>query len=133
MAKPRKVSVAELAKHADNKDCWISVHGVVMDITPFLNEHPGGPDVIVTVSGKDCTEDFEDVGHTDTARRLGGKYIVGHLEGSEESTPLTIPTNREVQARNNGSKNAGGSSMLLGVSATLVGLVAMYYAFVVTK
>ena len=104
-----------------------------MDITPFLNEHPGGPDVIVTISGKDCTEDFEDVGHTDTARRLGDKYIVGRLEGTDETLPLTIPTNREVQARKKGSKNGGGSSMLLGVSATLVGLVAMYYAFVVNK
>ena len=132
MSAKRVISIDELSKHSDNKDCWISVHGVVMDITPFLNEHPGGPDVIVSVSGKDCTHDFEDIGHTDSARKLGDKYVIGRLEGTCESMPLTIPTNSDIQAKKDAC-NKGGQGLLLGLTATVVGLVAMYFAFVAHK
>ena len=130
---PRIVTAAELATHSDHKDCWIAVHGIVMNITPFLNEHPGGPDVIVSVSGKDCTHDFEDVGHTDSARRLGDKYIVGRLEGSNMDSPLRVPSNKEVQAIKDAASKSGSVNVLLGLSATAVGLAAMYYAFILSK
>ena len=128
----RVISQEELSKHADQKDCWIAVHGVVLDITPFLNEHPGGPDVIVSCSGKDCTHDFEDVGHTDSARKIGDKYAIGRLEGTLENLPLSIPTNKEVHAKKESVPNRG-LNMLLTAGAVVVGIVAFYYTFVANK
>ena len=128
MSTARIITEAELTEHSSPSDCWIAVHGVVMDITPFLNEHPGGPDVILSVSGKDCTHDFEDVGHTDSARRLGDKYILGRLQGTDENTPLRIPTNKEVLAKKD-KETKGGANIILGVSASLAVLIAIYYAF----
>jgi len=129
----RVISREELSKHGEQKDCWISVHGVVMNITPFLNEHPGGPDVIVSVSGRDCTNEFEDVGHTDSARRLGQKYVVGRMEGFDEKLPLRIPTNKEVQDSKDSNSTSGGVATIVSLSAILVGIIAAYYAFVVRR
>jgi cytochrome b involved in lipid metabolism len=135
----RDISADELSKHNTHKDCWIAVHGVVIDITKFLNEHPGGPDVIVTVSGRDCTHDFEDIGHTDSARRAGDKYIIGRVDGRHEDVKslkdLHIPTNKEViqmRCESAGNRGLTGSS-LVGVATTAVGLFALYYAFIANR
>lgn len=130
----RVVSTEELSKHSTHKDCWIAVHGVVIDITKFLNEHPGGPDVVVTVSGRDCTHEFEDIGHTDSARRAGDRYIIGRLEGHLEDIQslkdLHIPTNKEViqmRSESGGNRGIAGSSIGM-IATTAVGLFALYYA-----
>merc|ERR1719412_2176920 len=81
----RLITKEELAKHNTENDCWISVHNLVLNLTrDFLDEHPGGPDVITCLAGKDCTQDFEDIAHSDTARDWASKYIVGYREGVED-------------------------------------------------
>ena len=100
-----------------------------MDITPFLNEHPGGPDVVVAVSGRDCTQEFEDVGHTDSARRLGDKYIIGCLEGSEVSAELRLPTTKEVHDRSEATKSGGSLGILAGMTAVAAAAAAFYHAY----
>ena len=41
-------TLADLKAHATEADCWILVHGKVYDVTAFLDEHPGGFDIIVS-------------------------------------------------------------------------------------
>jgi L-lactate dehydrogenase (cytochrome) len=38
------VSVEEMKKHSNDKDCWIVVNDTVWDITDFVPSHPGGND-----------------------------------------------------------------------------------------
>lgn len=38
--------------------------------------------------GKDATNDFEDVGHSDSAREMMGKYYIGEID------PSTVPLKR---------------------------------------
>lgn len=129
----QEVSPKDLSQHADHADCWICLHGLIFDITPFLNEHPGGPDVIVSVSGRDCTREFEDVGHTDSARRLAQKYLMGKLQGCAEDAPIRIPTNKEVQERNDSKSTTGTLGTIVTLSAVLVGTIAAYYAYMTRK
>ena len=43
--------------------------------------------MLITEGGKDATEAFEDVGHSDDARALLPPMLVGELEGAEVSSP----------------------------------------------
>lgn len=40
-----------LQEHMSDKDCWLVIEGKVYDVTPFLDEHPGGFDTLVSNSG----------------------------------------------------------------------------------
>ena len=55
-------------------------------LTPYLlplpsSQHPGGDEVLISEAGKDATEAFEDVGHSDDARALLPAMLVGAIEG----------------------------------------------------
>merc|ERR1740117_524176 len=81
----RVVTAAELAKHDAANDSWVSMHGLVFNIEQsLLEDHPGGPDVIAILAGKDSTQDFEDIAHSDDARVWANKFIVGVLDTATE-------------------------------------------------
>ncbi|OAL44223.1 hypothetical protein IQ07DRAFT_663555 [Pyrenochaeta sp. DS3sAY3a] len=48
----------EVAKHNSRRSCWIVISGQVYDVTAFLDDHPGGPNVILRYGGKDATEEY---------------------------------------------------------------------------
>lgn len=79
-------TLAEVSAHNSPKDCWLVVEGRVYDVTKFLEDHPGGDDVLLSATGKDATDDFEDVGHSSTARALMDEFYVGDIDTA------TIPT-----------------------------------------
>ncbi|GKU98636.1 hypothetical protein SLEP1_g11611 [Rubroshorea leprosula] len=54
----------------------------VYDVANFLEDHPGGDEVLLSATGKDATDDFEDVGHSTSARELMAKDQVGEINGS---------------------------------------------------
>jgi cytochrome b involved in lipid metabolism len=35
-------TLADIAQHNKESDCYVVVHGKVYDVTEFLDEHPGG-------------------------------------------------------------------------------------------
>lgn len=41
------------------EDLYIAVKGVVMDVTNWVNEHPGGPQALFSHMGRDASEEFE--------------------------------------------------------------------------
>jgi len=47
-----------VAKHADASSCWSAINGNVYDLTKWVNQHPGGPRVILGLCGKDGTSGF---------------------------------------------------------------------------
>merc|ERR1719335_559104 len=46
----------EVAKHNSKEDCWVVLHGHVWDLTPFIDEHPGGSNIVVKYAGFDGTK-----------------------------------------------------------------------------
>ncbi|KAI9246512.1 cytochrome b5-like heme/steroid binding domain-containing protein [Phascolomyces articulosus] len=74
-------STADVAKHNSKSDLWLVIHNKVYDITQFVQEHPGGEEVLLDEAGKDATEAFEDIGHSDEAREFYlTKYLIGELD-----------------------------------------------------
>ncbi|KAJ2681944.1 Cytochrome b5 [Coemansia spiralis] len=76
----KKFVAAEIAKHNTRKDIWIVISNNVYDVTGFLEEHPGGEEVILEYAGRDATEAFEDIGHSDDARDMLKEFMIGKLE-----------------------------------------------------
>ncbi|RUS75431.1 hypothetical protein EGW08_016810 [Elysia chlorotica] len=80
MPKEGKVfRLADVKKHNDAKSTYLVVHNKVYDVTKFLEEHPGGEEVLLEQAGGDATEAFEDVGHSTDARDIMEDYFVGDL------------------------------------------------------
>jgi cytochrome b involved in lipid metabolism len=75
-------TLSEVAVHNTSKDCWLIIDGKVYDVTKFLEEHPGGDEVLLSATGKDATDDFEDVGHSNSAREMMAEYLVGEIDAS---------------------------------------------------
>lgn len=44
-------------------------------------QHPGGDEVLLEEAGRDSTEAFEDVGHSDEARAMLDKMLLGDFHG----------------------------------------------------
>ncbi|CAN0922688.1 Cytochrome b5 isoform E [Linum grandiflorum] len=87
---PKKVfGFEEVSVHNKTKDCWLIISGKVYDVTPFMEDHPGGDEVLLSATGKDATNDFEDVGHSDSAREMMDKYYIGEIDAN------TVPTKRK--------------------------------------
>ncbi|KAM0267359.1 hypothetical protein ACHAPA_005901 [Fusarium lateritium] len=83
----KRVSLDALRQHNTATDCWIAVHSKVWDITHFVNEHPGGPDVLLNLAGSDATELYNDVHAPDIIEQLSDEKLMGLLEESAISRP----------------------------------------------
>jgi hypothetical protein len=55
---PGTLTAAEVSRHATPDDCWTIIDGGVYDMTPFLNQHPGGSNAIIGLCGHDGTAGF---------------------------------------------------------------------------
>ncbi|KAK3955073.1 cytochrome b5-like heme/steroid binding domain-containing protein [Pseudoneurospora amorphoporcata] len=75
-----QLTYQDVAEHNTKKDLYIVIHDKVYDVTKFVNEHPGGEEVLLDVGGQDATEAFEDVGHSDEAREALVPLLVGTLK-----------------------------------------------------
>jgi cytochrome b involved in lipid metabolism len=65
----------------------LAIDGKVLDVTEYLDEHPGGREVIEEYSGTDASGVFNDIGHSKTARALLTKYEVGEYDEGDPSPP----------------------------------------------
>lgn len=74
-------TLSQVAQHKSNRDCWVVVYGRVLNVTKFLEEHPGGDDVLLEVAGKDATKEFDTIGHSEGAKNMLSKFQVGVLQG----------------------------------------------------
>lgn len=119
----RKIGFEELCKHDKIEDLWLAIDGIVYDVTPFMDDHPGGGEIMLSAANKDGTDDFEDVGHSPHARELLKKFKVGVFEGEfGEGAPKKKSGGRD-------DVSIGGNAVLGMVLPVLVLLcaIAAYY------
>lgn len=81
----------EVARHVTRRSCWFVVDGKVYDVTPFLDEHPGGDDILLDSAGRDATREFEDVGHSTGARADLARLYIGVLRAPTEEELAAAP------------------------------------------
>ncbi|XP_075124358.1 cytochrome b5 reductase 4 isoform X2 [Leptodactylus fuscus] len=56
-----EVTEEELAKHNKKTDCWICIRGLVYNVTPYMEYHPGGEEELMKAAGIDGTLLFDQV------------------------------------------------------------------------
>ena len=44
-------SLADVGAHVTRESCWLVIHGKVYDVGSFLEEHPGGEDILLENAG----------------------------------------------------------------------------------
>lgn len=118
----------EVKKHNSPQSAWISIHDRVYDVTKFLDEHPGGEEVLLEQAGGYGTESFEDVGHSTDARELMQQYEIGRLHKDDE----------EKHVRENAKTFPGGESSSSALTAWLIPLgialaAALLYRFITNQ
>ncbi|NP_001279243.1 cytochrome b5 [Callorhinchus milii] len=78
-------TLKEVEQHNSFVSNWIIIHHNVYDVTKFLEEHPGGEEVLREQGGGDATEAFEDVGHSTDAQELRKQYIIGEVHPDDRA------------------------------------------------
>ncbi|KAG6510229.1 cytochrome b5-like [Zingiber officinale] len=84
MGASRVFQLSQVAPHNTERDAWLVINGRVLDVTRFLEDHPGGSEVLMESVGKDATAGFDAVGHSKAAAEIMAKYQVGVLQGFED-------------------------------------------------
>jgi len=80
-----KITQRELSEHNTTSSLWISIGGVVCDVTEFLMLHPGGNDILLQHGGTEAYDAFEEVGHSDFARKMVQEKAIGLLVDGVEA------------------------------------------------
>jgi cytochrome b involved in lipid metabolism len=88
--KKNVISKNEIAKHRSADDCWLVLGHRVIDVTEFIDLHPGGRKCLFKRAGEcfDCTADFEF--HSPLGRKMWFQYQIGVVEGVEERGKCAI-------------------------------------------
>ncbi|SNX82682.1 probable cytochrome b5 [Melanopsichium pennsylvanicum] len=144
MSESKKITMEELKQHNSHDDLWLLIDGkgtflgtkfqavgdshgaarvsfCLYNVSKFLDEHPGGDEVLVTEAGKDATEAFEDVGHSEDARALLGPMLVGELEGGSQRIKTTSGA-----VTNENNTNVNSHPLFMFIPLMLLGAYLAY-------
>ena len=118
--KLKEYTAEEIAEHNKEESPWLLIHGKVYDVKEYMDNHPGGPEILVDNSGKDASEEYDDIGHSDDATAEMEKFIIGRVKG----------VTYESLKKSSGGGGSGGASLVLVLLIPIL-LAFLYYQFVV--
>jgi flavocytochrome c len=99
----KEFTLEEVAKHNKKDDLWIAVKGVVLDVTNWLDEHPGGAPALFSHMGRDASEgefhspqlfllkktfllinlEFEMLHDDEVIPKYAAEIVIGRVKGQE--------------------------------------------------
>lgn len=101
------------------------IYGKVYDITRFVEEHPGGEEVLFEQAGGDATESFDDVGHSYDAKEMLKQYYIGDLH----------PDDCKNQDKKDESNSASSNSssfwtkwLIPAIAVVILGVMYRFYS-----
>ena len=112
----------QIAEWDNKSETVFIIDNIVYNVTKFLDEHPGGHEVLVHASGKDASEDFDDVGHSFDAKELMKKYVIGEVvaEDRVEVKKKHVAWGDTKTEGDNGFLTSWKFPVFLGVVVTLL-------------
>lgn len=89
----------------------------------FRLQHPGGPEVLEEVAGKDATKDFDDIGHSKDAIEQMKQYCIGDIVEAEKKANRSVTSDIDKEKQ---------KKICIGVCSVLaigVGVFLIYQGF----
>uniref|UniRef100_A0A8C5QUF3 Cytochrome b5 type B n=1 Tax=Leptobrachium leishanense TaxID=445787 RepID=A0A8C5QUF3_9ANUR len=118
-------TLEEVRKRNSAKEIWLVIYGKVYDVTRFVEEHPGGEEVLFEQAGGDATESFDDVGHSYDAKEMLKQYYIGDLH----------PDDCKKQDKKDASNSASSDSssfwakwLIPAIAFVILGVMYRYYS-----
>ncbi|XP_053099126.1 cytochrome b5 [Hemicordylus capensis] len=121
----RYYTLEEIQKQNHSQSTWIILHHRVYDLTKFLEEHPGGEEVLREQAGGDATENFEDVGHSTDARALSETFIIGELH-PDDWGKIEKPSDPYITTLES-SSSSWTNWVIPAIAAIIVALMYRFY------
>ena len=112
MTAQQKYTAEELSQHALKSDCWLQIADGIYNVSEYMDEHPGGVDVIMDSAGSDVTEMFNDIGHSKHAVKLLSNFRIGSCD------PIVLEKNNSNEMGSGTMNNLlvfGGFGLLAGI------------------
>jgi len=103
---PAGYTAEEVAKHTTKDDCWVILHGRVLNVTGFLSSHPGGELAILTFAGKDATSEFDMIHPPDVVNKYAPDVVIGMVDATK---PNKAPNKAVKAAPPAASKDKGNN------------------------
>eukprot|EP01063_Lacrimia_lanifica_P011443 TRINITY_DN1821_c0_g2_i1.p2 TRINITY_DN1821_c0_g2~~TRINITY_DN1821_c0_g2_i1.p2 ORF type:complete len:149 (+),score=59.69 TRINITY_DN1821_c0_g2_i1:51-497(+) len=135
----REFTAAEVADRAASSDgdAWLIIFGKVFCVkADYLDSHPGGPDILQSMSGKDAGAQWEDVKHSARARRKMKEFLVGRVSGYVPERPVQgehTPTDpeylsqEEAMWRDREQSTGRGNLPMVMIAVVAVAAVVLVY------
>ncbi|KAI1078296.1 L-lactate dehydrogenase [Whalleya microplaca] len=89
-----RLNGAEVAKHNTRESCWLVIHSKVYDVTSFLEEHPGGPIILLKQGGADATIEFDKTHPIEILSDLPDGSCLGNMD-PETAGALNQPSSAQ--------------------------------------
>uniref|UniRef100_A0A665WQB6 Cytochrome b5 reductase 4 n=1 Tax=Echeneis naucrates TaxID=173247 RepID=A0A665WQB6_ECHNA len=95
-----EVTQEELQKHNTREDCWTCIRGMVYNVTPYMDYHPGGEEELMKAAGIDGTGLFDQVHRWVNYESMLKECLVGRMatkpttaiKGTHTHTHTPTPT-----------------------------------------
>ncbi|XP_026149560.1 cytochrome b5 reductase 4 [Mastacembelus armatus] len=111
-----EVTQEELQKHNSRDDCWTCIRGMVYNVTPYMDYHPGGEEELMKAAGIDGTDLFDQVHRWVNYESMLKECLVGRMatkattaikamipppppDGLTQSTSVVPPQNKDSRPR----------------------------------
>ncbi|PTD12120.1 hypothetical protein HYE67_009975 [Fusarium culmorum] len=118
----------EVAAHNTRGDCWTIIKGQVYDVTKYMEDHPGGADVLIESAGKDSTIEFDSAGHSEDAFEIMEEYRIGEYKGAPvRNAPKAVTLKKAAPVAAAGSSIA--TTALTATAAISVAAAALHQAY----
>ena len=127
----KEITMSEVANHKTEEDCWVVIGNAtnggpkVYDVTSYLDDHPGGAEVLLDVAGSDADMFFEDIGHSNDARDELKKHLVGILKLTPEEMAAKQKEAEEAAKRAAAGGGNMGMVLIMVVLAIIIGYMKM--------
>lgn len=104
------IPLKEIQRHNNTKSCYVTIDNQVFDVTSFLDDHPGGGELILEYGGKDVKHIMKDAishAHSESAYDILDESLVGFVAAVKPVTAATSTPESQQTFRSSTSSIGG--------------------------